>query len=340
MPAPVNFDSMEKEIKVSVLLAARNEEHQIIRCLTALSQLTFPRNEIEILIGNDASTDRTEELIRKFIVDKPQFTCFNIGPSDTNLKGKTNVLAQLAHKAKGTYYFYTDADIAVPQGWIQAMLSHFTETDGVVVGVTRIETGNFLSCMQSTEWVFALGLIRAGSRFGIPVTGMGNNMAITAEAYWSVGGYEQVGFSIVEDYAIFMAIIQRGYSFKQAYQTAVITVSTPMPDYIQQLNQRKRWMAGVMQSPWVIRLALVLSATHVPLLLLLGCWMPMLSLWLALSSYVLISAGAFAAIKTLKIQGLYQTLPLFWFYFNINNLVMLVNYILPTPTVWKGRHYP
>lgn len=41
------------------------------------------------------------------------------------------------------------------------------------------------------------------------MTGLGNNMAVSREAYDAVGGYEQIGFSIVEDYALFIAIIRK-----------------------------------------------------------------------------------------------------------------------------------
>ena len=50
----VNYLS-EKTPKVSVLLAVRNEEENILRCLEALEDMDYPKNKIEILIGNDRS---------------------------------------------------------------------------------------------------------------------------------------------------------------------------------------------------------------------------------------------------------------------------------------------
>ncbi len=325
---------------ISVLLAVRNEEIHILRCLEALDGLDYPHGQIEILIGNDASTDRTEELVLDFIKDKPRFRCFTIAPDPKGvLKGKTNVLAQLALIAKGDCYLFTDADIAVPENWVTSLLAHFRKGDGMVVGVTRIRPDNFLARMQSIEWLYALGVMRLSALAGNPVTGMGNNMAVTADAYRATGGYEEIGFSIVEDYALFKAMRSKGFGFRQAYSPAVVAESTPMPDYIQHLNQRKRWMAGVMQAPLFIRLALWLSAFFLPSLLVAAYWFSSEVLAIMAASYVFVTAGAAICLATLRVKGLYGSLFIFWFYFSINTPAMLVYYLWPTKLVWKGRQY-
>ena len=58
---------------VSILVAVRNEAHQILRCLESLSRLHYPSGQVEILLGDDGSTDNTADLIRDFIRDRPQF---------------------------------------------------------------------------------------------------------------------------------------------------------------------------------------------------------------------------------------------------------------------------
>ena len=45
--------------RISILVAARDEETALPRCLTALRALHYPPELIEILVGDDASTDRT-----------------------------------------------------------------------------------------------------------------------------------------------------------------------------------------------------------------------------------------------------------------------------------------
>ncbi|WP_373513560.1 glycosyltransferase [Persicitalea sp.] len=326
-------------IKVSILVAARNEENNVVRCLEALDNLDFPKPEYEVLIGNDHSSDQTEEMILNFIGNKPNYNYHLIHHQTAGLKGKANVLAQLSHYAKGEYFFYCDADIAVAPTWLSEMLGLFNKNTGVVVGVTRMTRTGLFSAMQSLEWLFSLTAMRFFSRFEVPFTGMGNNMAVTSEAYRAVGGYEGIGFSIVEDFALFVAIIGQGYSFVQGFQPGIISLSQPTHTLSELLIQRKRWVKGAMQAPWQIKLSFFASAVFIPSLLILLFFAPLWSLCLALLHYFLVLLVGFIGLIILKQKDLLKYLPLFWFYFNLNNTLMLINYLRPTSTTWKGRVY-
>ncbi len=48
--------------RVSILIAARDEEAAIGRCLTAIRALDYPAELVEVLLGDDGSTDRTRAL--------------------------------------------------------------------------------------------------------------------------------------------------------------------------------------------------------------------------------------------------------------------------------------
>ena len=65
---------------VSVLLAVRNEEENIIACLNALDNMDYPKDRIEILIGDDLSDDSTNSIIQNYISDKTNFKIFPITP--------------------------------------------------------------------------------------------------------------------------------------------------------------------------------------------------------------------------------------------------------------------
>lgn len=325
--------------KVSILLAARNEEAAILRCLQALDALDYLKDQLEILVGNDASTDATESIILDFIRDKPHFRYLSIQHQTEGLRGKANVLAQLAHQATGDYFFFCDADIAVAPTWIASMLSLFKPKVDVVVGVTRMVPGGTFAAMQSLEWLFSLTAMRFFSLFEIPFTGMGNNMAVSREAYWAVGGYEKIGFSIVEDFALFMAILGQGYTFAQGFQPQLVSLSLPVTSVSELLIQRKRWVKGAMQAPLSIRLSFIASAFFLPVLLILAFIAPAWSLGLAALHFLLVSAISLMGLRLLRQPDLMKFIPIFWFYFSFNNTIMLINHLLPTPTVWKGRNY-
>jgi len=329
----------ENTVQVSILLAARNEENNIEKCLKSLLALDFPKNNLEICIGDDDSNDRTAEIIQNFIKDKPQFRYYKISETLAGLKGKANVLAQLSHKAQGQYFFFCDADITVPSTWITSMLGHFVSNTGIVVGVTRMQKTGVLADLLSLEWLFILSIMRFLSLFRIPMTGLGNNMAISREAYQAVGGYEKIGFSIVEDYALFKAIIRKKYGFVQAFKSEILAFSEPVGSVKELITQRKRWMHGIMQSPLTLKICVIASALFVPAMAVLGIWDPQRSMDMTVSHYLFITGITALAVILLKQLDLAKIILLFWFYLMGICLVMLIIYLLPGKTVWKEREY-
>jgi cellulose synthase/poly-beta-1,6-N-acetylglucosamine synthase-like glycosyltransferase len=316
----------EESVLVSILLAARNEEANIERCLRSLDALEYPVENIEICIGDDDSTDGTAAIVTAFISGKPQFKYFKINHIIPGLKGKANVLAQLAREAKGNLFFFCDADIAVNPAWIDTMHSHFQQNTGIVVGLTRMKKSHLLADFLSLEWLFTLTIFRFASLFKIPVTGMGNNMAVTRKAYEAVGGYEKLEFSIVEDYALFMAIVEKGFAFKMAYNLKLLSWSEPVNSIQELIVQRKRWMMGVMQSPLITKIPVITSAFVIPFLIILGFWRPQLAGLLLLTHYLVMTAIAATSIILLRQKDLWKIVFFFCFYMFINTTVMLYNY--------------
>jgi len=245
-PAPANTSARPR---VSILVAARNEEATIERCLTALSQLNYPLELLEILIADDASTDNTAAIVARFINGKPQFQLLHVRHQLGTARGKSNALAHLCRAATTDYFLLTDADMALPPDWVQAMLAA-TETDnvGVVTGITTAG-GSPFGRLQGLDWLFGLNVIRLLSDLGVPITSVGNNMLVTRAAYESIGGYEALAFSITEDLQLFSRIVAQGWGFRNLCDPRVLGVTVPQPTPRQLLWQRKRWMKGAVRLP-------------------------------------------------------------------------------------------
>ncbi|MBE9463311.1 glycosyltransferase [Dyadobacter subterraneus] len=333
------MSNLIQPVKVSILLAARNEEANIERCLKSLDALQFPKENLEICIGDDDSSDKTAEIIQAYIKEKPQFKYYKISQQTDGLKGKANVLAQLAHVTTGDFLFFCDADIAVPTGWITNMLPFFMENTGIVVGLTRMKKSRFFADFLSLEWLFTLTVMRFFSLFNIGITGLGNNMAVSRKAYDSVGGYEGIGFSIVEDYALFMAIVKNKFDFVQTYIPEIIAISEPVKTFKELTIQRKRWMHGIMQSPLVLRICLIISALLIPVIAVIAIWDPERSLRMLIQNYMLITAIVLVPVILLKQKDLWKAVFLFWFYLIGISVLMLIIHMLPGKTTWKERTY-
>lgn len=237
--------------RVSILVAARNEEAAIERCLRSLAALNYPASRLEILIADDGSTDHTAAVVRAFIQDKPQFRLLSVGHRLGATRGKTNALAHLCRAATTDYFLFTDADMALHPDWVMAMLAAATPGVGVVTGITTA-TGNLFGRLQGLDWLFGLRLISLLADHGLPSTTVGNNMLVTRAAYASTGGFEGMPFSTNEDLQLFRHVMAQGWGFRNLCSPAVLGVSKPQPTVAALLQQRKRWMKGSMRLPWYL----------------------------------------------------------------------------------------
>jgi glycosyltransferase involved in cell wall biosynthesis len=107
---------------VSVIIAAWNEEVNIIKCLDSLSK---NKTDIpfEIVVINNNSTDRTQEVLDKIGVTSYLQPTQGVGPS--------RELGQ--QKAKGKYILSADADCIYPERWIDIMTKTLMKEGNVFV---------------------------------------------------------------------------------------------------------------------------------------------------------------------------------------------------------------
>jgi cellulose synthase/poly-beta-1,6-N-acetylglucosamine synthase-like glycosyltransferase len=325
---------------VSILIAARNEEHNILRCLQAIAALDYPADKVQVLIGDDGSTDQTRALVEAFIKDRPGYTCIPIIGTLGKAKGKANVLAQLARKATADIFLFTDADIQVPPGWVHAMLSGLGENVGVVTGLTTVTGNRLFDKMQRMDWLFSIGLMQVFSDLNMPVTTMGNNMLLTRRAYEEVGGFENIRFSITEDIAIFNKVLKRGFGFRNIYDRSVLALSVPAQNFGSLLEQRKRWMRGSVHMPKYMFAIFVLHSAYYPVLL---PFFFQASVGIAgsifLAKLILQSLFLHICLKRLDRSAPWWLYLVFELYLLVSSIILIIYFFIPTKVEWKGRRY-
>lgn len=331
---------MESEFlpKISILIPSRNEEDNLPFSLKSLEKIDYPKEKLEIILGNDNSEDSTPQLLQAFSDKYAHVKYINIPkaePKET-LKAKTRALNFLIKESTGEFLFFSDADIELPSGWINAMLKNLEPNTGVLVGVTAFRNGDFLNAMQGTEWLMALTMMQFFSDYKIPTTGMGNNMMVSREAYEAVGGYEKIGFSIVEDYALYQAIIAKGFDFKHVFEPEVVAYTRPPANF---LEQRKRWIKGALESKsWLIVLGLS-QAFYLPVFILLAIYSP---ISLGIINGTLLLFYFFIIIffeKKLALKGYLRWLPLFLIYMPVTWFVQFLVFLFSKKIDWKGQNF-
>lgn len=328
------------QTKVSVLLSVRNEEYTIIRCLEALSKLNYNLQNIEILIGDDASEDNTFSLVESFIINKPQFKLFQIKKQLGLARGKANVLAHLAHQAQGEYFFITDADIEVQPNWINAMLSHVCENTGIVTGYTHVVENKVLAQLQTIDWTLTQGMMKVFFDSDKPLTTMGNNMLISRVAYFKTGGYENLPFSVTEDYALFEKVVALNYECVQAVDAEVKVYSLPMNTFKEVLQQRKRWFIGVYDKlPWYLLAMIVMQLMYFPMAFYISTKSLKFTLVALLLKWIVQSLFLILVFRSVKEKINIVSLLLFDFYSAYVSWYTVISLIFSRKVMWKGREY-
>lgn len=347
-----HFDPLSNFPPVAVLVAARDEEANLAHCINALLALNYPSEKVQIWIGNDNSSDRTRDIAQKYARQSDRVKVIDIHEKLGQADAKANVLAHLIRATTNSqfsadYLLITDADVQVNPDWAKGMLQHARIDDGfqktgIVTGVTLIKGNSMWARLQCLDWIIGLGMVKVASEFGKPVTTLGNNMLVYREAYEATGGYENMPFSITEDYALLHDTFHKGYDFQNGMDATVLAESLPIPSIYELLQQRVRWMHGAMQLPAMLVALLFIMAFFYPLLIFIG----LSKLWLALGLFFLKTGvvGIFAnmVMKRLHLglprkKNLLSILPLYEFYFATLSIIMIIFYFLPMKVRWKGR---
>ncbi|MBD1395855.1 glycosyltransferase [Pontibacter sp. JH31] len=326
--------------RISILIAARNEEHHILNCLQAIAALDYPHDKIEVLVGDDGSTDRTRALVEEFAKGRPGYTCVPITDTIGLAKGKANVLAQLARQATTDIFLFTDADIEVPPTWVKAMLSALDQKVGVVTGLTTVKGRSLFARLQSLDWLYSLGLMQVFSDLNMPVTTMGNNMLLTRQAYEDAGGFENIKFSVTEDIAIFNQVLKQGYKFRNIYEPSVLALSAPTASFGELLQQRKRWMRGSVYLPVYMFAIFVLHSAYYPVLVPFFFQAPTgIAGGIFLAKLLLQSLYLHTCLKRLNRTAPWWLYLIFELYLLVSSIILIIYFFLPTKLMWKGRRY-
>ncbi len=110
---------IDKKYFVSCMVAVKNEEKNISRCIDAMLRQTYEHKEI--IVVNDASTDGTLKVLQKY-QDEKKIILINL----TKNVGKKRALGKAMAIAKGNIFAHTDSDSVWVSDAIEKMVKVFT----------------------------------------------------------------------------------------------------------------------------------------------------------------------------------------------------------------------
>jgi glycosyltransferase involved in cell wall biosynthesis len=117
-------ESLVRPPVVSVIVPVFNQEQYIGRCIRSLLSLNYPREDFEIILINDGSTDNTMTVINSF---KDELRILE-NPAQTGLPAALN---KGIKEAKGRYIIRVDSDDYVHSEYLNILALHLAYNEDI-----------------------------------------------------------------------------------------------------------------------------------------------------------------------------------------------------------------
>ncbi len=134
-------------MKFLIIIPTHNEEKNILFCLESLKNQTF--QDFKCVIVNDGSTDKTQEIVERFVENNPQFEIFNLKESEYSPGAKVvrtfNKGLEVVDFEEFDVVCKFDADIIFPENYLGKINEIYEKNPkaGMVSGIVKIKKSVF-----------------------------------------------------------------------------------------------------------------------------------------------------------------------------------------------------
>lgn len=226
--------------RVTVIIPARNEAHNIGNCLSAVFKQTYPRELFEVIVIDDHSKDGTGSR-----VSTVKYPNLRIIPLSDEKTGKKQALTEGIRNAKGDLIVTTDADCTMGENWLASIVSFYEENRPkmIVAPVLLQGESNLQESLQGQEMTVLTACACASIRLNHPLLCSGANLAYEKSAFLAVNGFEGVDKTATGDDVFLMLKIHAKFPKEIAYlkSNEAIVFTRPESTSSKAWKQRKRW---------------------------------------------------------------------------------------------------
>jgi cellulose synthase/poly-beta-1,6-N-acetylglucosamine synthase-like glycosyltransferase len=235
---PVDFKT-----KVTILVAARNEEEKIALTINDILAQDYPKHLTDIIIVDDHSTDRTAEIISSYASQGVRLLQMNEDKPLNSYKKKA--IAQAIGLSTGELMVATDADCRMGTKWLSSIVNYYETRNPVMISspVTYFEEKSLFENLQTLEFGY---LVAMGASFignNKASTCNGANFAYRKDVFYEVGGFKGIDELASGDDELLLQKVAEKYADRIAFlKLHEAIVYTHAKENLKEfLNQRRRW---------------------------------------------------------------------------------------------------
>ncbi len=190
--------SFKEDLKVSIIIPARNEEKNLTTLFRSLENQSY--RPYEIIVSNDSSEDNTEKVAKGFgakvinITDRPE-----------GWLGKPFACYTGALQAKGDVFLFLDADTFFEKDGLENILKCFQSYGGVISVQPFHKIKRFYENFAAYFNLILMGSMNHATPLQHklkPIGAFGPCMVVSREDYFKIDGHKTAKGDILEDLAI------------------------------------------------------------------------------------------------------------------------------------------
>jgi glycosyltransferase involved in cell wall biosynthesis len=213
---------------VSIVIPACNEAQSIEQSLRSLCHLDY--SNVEIIVVDDRSIDRTAEVVESVRHDYPAIRLIRICELPEGWLGKPHALQQGAREAEGDYLLFIDADVSLEKTTISRAVSAMEERqlDHLTLIFKNSSPGLLLNALIADIGAGLFFMIKpwkakiADSRYFM---GVGAFNMVRTSVYQSIGEHQEIKLQIVDDVYLGKLVKQNGFRQECMLAESLVSLS-------------------------------------------------------------------------------------------------------------------
>jgi cellulose synthase/poly-beta-1,6-N-acetylglucosamine synthase-like glycosyltransferase len=223
--------------KVSVIIAAYNEEDCIRETIESVLKSDYPADSLEIRVSSDGSTDGTDEIVKSLAGSQVHFHRVR------KRAGKVNAILEVVDDADGEILILIDASSRFLDTTIRSLVGYFADPSiGSVTGRKKIiESNSDVSNADGLYWRYEAKLRELESRTGSSLIGCEGALTAVRKSLFSMDFPK----TIAEDNALGYQIYLQGY--RNIYQPEAIILEDASKNMKQEFSRKSRVITREMQ---------------------------------------------------------------------------------------------
>jgi glycosyltransferase involved in cell wall biosynthesis len=197
--------------RCSIVVAARDEEARIEQTVRHL--LAQRGVEIELIVVDDRSSDRTGEILHRLAAEDARVQVKHVDTLPDGWLGKCHACHIGASTTTGEWILFTDGDCWLkPDVIARALLvaerdeaDHITLVSGLAAGSIGLRASHLMFLISLANWLSGVNRDRPKSYLGIGAFNL-----VRAAAYRQSGGYEALRLTVVDDVKLGLLLRRAG----------------------------------------------------------------------------------------------------------------------------------